>query len=126
MCPSRGGRAPSRPKRPPKPLCEALGLGKDDLLALGIPERWVERVLAESDPENLLDLGQNHLPPDAAEAVRMKRSFLFSRVQVSDRGMPASLKAIVLSAEVYGPKADGSAFSVAVQAVKDGRSNTTV
>ena len=69
VAPPPAAPAPARPKRPPKPLCEALGLGRDDLLALGIPERWVERVLGETDPDRLLDLGQNHLPPDAAEAV---------------------------------------------------------
>ena len=69
VAPPPAAPAPARPKTPPKPLCEALGLGKDDLLALGVPERWVERVLSETDPDRLLDLGQNHLPPDAAEAV---------------------------------------------------------
>lgn len=52
-----------------KSLCEKLGLGRDDLLAFGIPECWIDRVLAETDEDALLEIGENHLPPDAAEAV---------------------------------------------------------
>ena len=52
-----------------KPLCELLGIGRDALLAFGVPEAWIERVLAATDEEELLDIGEKHLPPDAAEAV---------------------------------------------------------
>lgn len=61
-------RTPVRKEAPKTPLCVKLGLGRGELLALGIPELWVERVLSETDPDALLDIGQNHLPPDAAEA----------------------------------------------------------
>ena len=52
-----------------KPLCELLGIGRDELLGFGVPEAWIERVLAATEEDELLDIGEKHLPPDAAEAV---------------------------------------------------------
>ena len=52
-----------------RPLCELIGIGRDELLAFGVPEAWIERVLAASEEDELLDIGEKHLPPDAAEAV---------------------------------------------------------
>ena len=50
-------------------LCGRLGIGRDELLALGVPEAWIERVLAATEEDELLDIGERHLPPEAAEAV---------------------------------------------------------
>ncbi len=55
--------------KPKKPLCELLGIGRDELLRFGVPEIWVERVLATTEEDELLDIGEKHLPPDAAEVV---------------------------------------------------------
>ncbi|MBO7683455.1 MAG: DEAD/DEAH box helicase [Kiritimatiellae bacterium] len=54
---------------PKRSLCESLGIGRDELLVLGVPEVWIERVLAATEEDELLDIGEKHLPPDAAEAV---------------------------------------------------------
>ncbi len=51
------------------PLCARLGIGRGDLLGWGVPEVWVERVLAATDADELLDVGEHHLPPEVAEAV---------------------------------------------------------
>lgn len=55
----------AHPKLPP---CEKLGLSRADLLAYGIPELWVARVLQAKSEDELLEIGE-HLPPDAVEAV---------------------------------------------------------
>ncbi len=78
--PAPASEEPRRKEKPRTPLCKALGLGRDDLLALGVPELWVEKVLAETDPDTLLDIGQNHLPPDAAE--------IALRIAVGERPAP--------------------------------------
>ena len=52
-----------------KTLCDLVGVGRDDLLAFGVPEAWIERVMSAIDEDELLDIGEHHLPPDAAEAV---------------------------------------------------------
>lgn len=54
---------------PKKTLCDLVGVCRDDLLAFGVPEAWIERVMSATDEDELLDIGEHHLPPDAAEAV---------------------------------------------------------
>lgn len=50
-------------------LCAALDIGREELLGYGVPEAWVERVLAVTDEDELLEIGEKHLPQEAAEAV---------------------------------------------------------
>ena len=57
---------PTRPRRCP---CEALQITREDLLRLGVPEIWIDPVLQAEDEDALLDIGEYHLPPLAAEAV---------------------------------------------------------
>lgn len=50
-------------------ICEKMGVDAGQLLAWGIPEMWVERVLGARDEDELLEIGEYHLPADAAEVV---------------------------------------------------------
>ncbi|MBE6395633.1 MAG: DNA helicase [Lentisphaerae bacterium] len=52
-----------------KSICEKLGIKKDDLLEYGIPEIWVDKVWSSTNEDELLNIAQEHLPSDAAEAV---------------------------------------------------------
>ena len=52
-----------------RPLCDRLAITRDELLGWGVPEEWVERVMAATEEEELLNIGQHHLPPEAADAV---------------------------------------------------------
>lgn len=54
---------------PRTPPCARLGVTREELLSWGVPEVWVARVLEAASEDELLDLGEHHLPPDAAEAV---------------------------------------------------------
>lgn len=60
---------PKKAEKPKTPLCAKLGITREDLLGWGVPEVWTDAVLAAVDEEQLLDIGEKHLPPDAAEAV---------------------------------------------------------
>ena len=60
---------PSVPAPKPRPTpCAALGIAAADLLAWGVPEVWVEKVLAAPDEDALLAIGE-HLPSAAMEVV---------------------------------------------------------
>ena len=50
-------------------LCEKLSITREELLGWGVPEMWVDRVLAATEEDELLDIGQNHLPAEAVDAV---------------------------------------------------------
>ena len=54
---------------PRQSLCEKLSITREELLDWGVPEMWVERVLAATDEDELLDIGQNHLPAEAVDSV---------------------------------------------------------
>lgn len=64
-----GGQGSARPTVATRPICAKLGVTRNELLGWGVPELWVERVLAATSEDELLDIGEKHLPPDAAEAV---------------------------------------------------------
>ena len=49
--------------------CESLQITGEDLLRLGVPEIWIEPILQAENEDALLDIGEHHLPPLAAEAV---------------------------------------------------------
>lgn len=59
--------APS--EKPKEPLCAQLGVTREDLLGWGVPEIWVESILQAVDENRLLEIGERHLPAEAAEAV---------------------------------------------------------
>ena len=68
--PQSVGTAPApEPTRPRRRPCEALQITREDLLRLGVPEIWIDPVLQAEDEDALLDIGEHHLPPLAAEAV---------------------------------------------------------
>ena len=56
-------------EKPKKSLCAQLGITREDLLGWGVPEIWVEPVLQAVDEDRLLEIGERHLPPEAAEVV---------------------------------------------------------
>ncbi len=55
--------------KPKRSLCDILAITRAELLAWGVPEEWVERVVAATEEDELLNIGQYHLPPDIAEVV---------------------------------------------------------
>ena len=62
-------RTESPSEKPKKPLCAQLGVMREDLLGWGVPEIWVEPILQAVDEDRLLEIGERHLPAEAAEAV---------------------------------------------------------
>lgn len=56
-------------EKPKRAFCDMLAITRDELLGWGVPEEWVERVMAATEEEDLLNIGQYHLPPDAADIV---------------------------------------------------------
>lgn len=62
-------RAEAEPPHQAAPVCARLGVGRDELLGWGVPDIWVDQVLAATDENELLEIGEKHLPPEAAEVV---------------------------------------------------------
>lgn len=62
-------RTEVRSETPKKSLCAKLGVTRVDLLDWGVPEVWVEPILLSVDEDHLLEIGERHLPAEAAEAV---------------------------------------------------------
>ena len=60
---------PQKVEKPKRSLCDRLAITRDELLGWGVPEEWVERVMAATEEDELLNIGQYHLPPDVAEVV---------------------------------------------------------
>lgn len=71
VCEPAKGALPTsvQPPHPSKNPCENLQITREDLLRLGIPEIWLEPILQAKDEDQLLEIGECHLPPQAAEAV---------------------------------------------------------
>lgn len=66
---SEGAEGKADETKPQQTLCGRIGVGREELLSFGVPETWVERVLAATEEDELLEIGERHLPPGAAEAV---------------------------------------------------------
>ena len=71
----QGAHAAATPK---KTLCDLVGVGRDDLLAFGVPEAWIERVMSATDEDELLEMSDHYL----------SRAQLFKRVQELNRPEP--------------------------------------
>lgn len=83
-----------RPESAPRcqTMCEKVGAGREDLLACGIPELWLDRVLAATDDETLLEIGER-LPTDAVEVVL--------KIAVGERPEPQTLPKPVQAERPY-------------------------
>lgn len=69
VAPQSDDNVEAEPKKRRVPICEKLSVGREKLLGWGIPEAWVERVLSAVDEDELLEIGEKHLPIEVAEIV---------------------------------------------------------
>jgi len=75
------------------PPCAKLGVSRDDLLAYGVPELWVQSVLDAKSEDELLGIGE-HLPPDAVDAVLKIAVGDKPEIPQADEDVPTQVEAV--------------------------------